>query len=742
MVLANFAERVSLAALAVATVAVSPVQAQEVSAVQDAAGPDIIVTAQRRSERSLDVPITITSVSQDSLESAGVKQLTDLNRLVPALRFDKTGVFTQPTIRGVGTAITTSGGGPNVATYVDGFFTPSAANTDFQLMKVQSIQVLKGPQGTLFGRNTTGGAILVSTADPSETPSIEMKASYGNFNTLELQGYGTAGLAEGLAFDIEGVYRRSDGFQTNIVNGDKKVGKYDRWSIRTGLKAELSDNVSVLLRYIHSESDDPTALMHNAFVEKGVPFIQSFIPASLYTTDPDRVAFTDRLYNRTKGDIVQGTIKADLGFADLTSYTQYRNETSDNLQDLDATAFNYFTIRIDALSRTFTQELLLNSKAGSRLQWTVGAFYYRNRDTWDTGAILGGGPLTRNGASSTVTESLAAFADLTYEVTPQLFVTAGARYSHDKVKDAYFQRALTATGFEDVNGNTAAFPATMPLYTQLNVPALTNERVTPRVVVRYKPDGKSSIYASYSMGYKAGLLNVGGYSFRPVLPEKITAYEVGYKFSDRRFSADVSAFYYDYKDLQVSSFQAGTAKITNAASSEIYGLEGQLSYRFTPDFTMSAGGAWTHARYKDFQRAPFYIYCGTTAAAGPCGTSTINEILVNSSGGKMQRSPEFTGNVAASYGIDVGEGRLNLSGNLYYTSSFFFGIAQQFKQKGYEQLGLRAEWVSPDKHLSVAVFGDNVTDRRYRAAVNYATTGIGSVWAQPATYGVQVGFKY
>jgi iron complex outermembrane recepter protein len=608
------------------------------------------------------------------------------------------------------------------------------------LMKVQNIQVLKGPQGTLFGRNTTGGAILVTTAEPSETPGAQLKASYGNFNTVEVQGYGTAGLGQGLAFDVEGLYRRSDGFQTNIINGDKKVGGYERWSIRTGLKAELSENVSVLLRYVHLESDDPTALMHNAFVEKGVPFVQTFTPPSLYTTDPDKVAFTDRLYNRTKADIVQGTIKADLGFANLTSYTQYRDENVDNLQDLDATALNYFSINIVAKNRTFTQELLLSSKSGSRLQWTTGAYYFRNRDTWNTSAILGGGPLTYNGASSTVTESIAAFADATYEVTPQLFVTAGARYSHDKVKEAYFLRALTAGGYENANGTFVPY-TTQPLYSQLNVPDLTNERVTPRVVVRYKPDERSSIYGSFSMGYKAGLLNVGGYSYKPVRPEKITAYELGYKYSDRRLSVDLSGFYYDYKDLQVSSFQAGTAKITNAASSEIYGLEGQVSYRMTSDFTLSGGAAWTHAKYKNFQQAPFYIYCGTTAG-GPCGTSTINENLIDASGFQMQRSPKFTGNVAASYGLDLGGGRLNLSGNLYYTSGFFFGVAQQFRQKGYEQLSLRAEWVDPSEHFTVAVFGDNVTDRRYRAAVNYATTGIGSVWAQPATYGVQVGFKY
>ncbi|WP_395397261.1 TonB-dependent receptor [Novosphingobium sp. BL-8A] len=713
---------------------------------------EIYVTAQRRSERQLDVPITITSVTDQALTNAGVRQLSDLSKVVPALRFDKSGVYTQPTIRGVGTAITTSGGGPNVATYVDGFFSPSAAATDFQLMKVQSVQVLKGPQGTLFGRNTTGGAILVTTADPSETPGGEMKISYGRFNTVEVQGYATSGLAPGLAFDVEGLYRRSDSFQTNIIDDNDHVGKYNRWSVRTGLKWEVSPDVSVLLRYMHSKTDDPSALMHNAFVdEDGTRWIYQYTPTGYYATKPNQVALqpSDGIGAQSNSDIIQGTIKADLGFANLTSYTQYRDERVTSVQDLDATALPIFTIRIGSNSKTFTQELLLNSKAGSPLQWTTGVYYFRNRDTWPTDAKLGTAPFVRNGESGTLTQSIAVFADATYEITPQLFLTAGARYSHDWVDDAYFLKALTAAVYEDANGNPVPFPANVPLYTRFDVPKLTNDRVTPRVVLRFKPNDESSIYASFTQGYKAGLLNVGGYSYRPVKPETINAYELGYKYAKGGISAELSGFYYDYKNLQVSSFQAGTARITNAASSEIYGIEGQVSARVTSDFTVSAGAAWTHARYKNFPNAPFYQFCDPTVTdktspviCGALGPGSLVETTTDASGFKMQRSPEFTANLAASYGLDLANGRLTLSGNLYYTSSFYFGIAEQFKQSDYALLGLRAEWTDASDKYSIAIFGENVTDKRYRSAVNYASLGIGSVWAGPATYGATFGVKF
>lgn len=717
----------------------------------------IYVTAQRRSERSLDVPITITSVSDQALTDAGVRQLSDLSKVVPALRFDKSGVYTQPTIRGVGTAIATSGGGPNVATYVDGFFSPSAAATDFQLMKVQSVEVLKGPQGTLFGRNTTGGAILVTTADPSETPGGEMRIGYGRFNTVEVQGYATSGIAPGVAFDVEGLYRRSDSFQTNIIDDNDKVGKYNRWSVRTGLKVDVSPDVSFLLRYVHSKTDDPSALMHNAFVdEEGTRWVYQYTPTGFYATKPDEVALQpgDHIGATSNSDIVQGTIKADLGFANLTSYTQYRNERVKSVQDLDATALPIFTIGIGSNSETFTQELLLNSKAGSPLQWTTGVYYFRNRDTWPTDAKLGTAPFVRNGESGTLTQSIAVFADATYEITPQFFVTAGARYSHDWVSDAHFQRALTASVYEDANGNPVPFPANVPLYTRYDVPNLTNDRVTPRFVIRYKPTEEMSLYASFTQGYKAGLLNVGGYSYRPVKPETINAYELGYKYAQGGISAELSGFYYDYKNLQVSSFQAGTARITNAASSEIYGIEGQVSAKVTSDLTFSAGAAWTHARYKKFPNAPFYQFCdpgavfGSSPVAcvptslGGLGPGSLVETTTDASGFEMQRSPAFTASLAASYGIDVAKGRLNLSGNLYYTSAFYFGIAEQFRQGDYALLGLRAEWTDAREKFTLAIFGENVTDHRYRSAVNYASLGIGSVWAGPATWGVSFGVKY
>ena len=736
---------------------------------------EIVVTAQRRSERSVDVPISVTTLGAQQLATANVNQLSDTVKLTPGLRFDSLGPAVQPTIRGVGTAITTSGGGPNVAIYVDGYFQPNTYSSDLQLTKLQSIQVLKGPQGTLFGRNTTGGAILVTTDDPSVDTAAEFKATYGRFNALILQGYVTTGITDRIAVDLEGVYRRGDGFQHDLSGTRKHIGEYEDYTIRAGVKVDVTDDVSLLVRYIHTENDDPTNQLTNLYVDGGSagfldlvspagkaiygaqtttgrPLGYFYAPAGTFATAPNDIRLDARTSVKANIDSVTGTLKADLGFANLTSYTQYRDEQTPYFGDLDATALPFFGIFVGIKDREFSQEFLLNSKPGSRLQWTAGLNYFRYRDSYDPVlASFGGGALNPFTGSSTTTKSYAGFVDATYQLTDDLFVSAGARYSHDEVTDAFF-RAYPFPGgttYFDAAGNLqTAGPGEV-----VRAPKYTSDRVTPRVVLRYKPSPESSIYASFTKGYKAGIINVGGYTTQSVKPESINAYEIGYKYDDRSFSAELAGYYYDYKNLQVSSFQAGAAQIRNAAQSRIYGAEAQLRYRVSQAFNVYGGVSYTHARYKSFANAPFYSYCDPAAAPGTplycvpialggSGPGAIVQTTTNAAHFQMQRAPDFTANLGASYDFDLAGGVFTLSGNGYYTSKFYFDPSQQFKQKGYALLSLRAQWIDPSKRFTLAVFGDNVTDKRYRTQVLYTTLGTGSVWNSPATYGGSVGVKF
>jgi iron complex outermembrane recepter protein len=726
--------------------ALAPAPAAAQDGAEEADDNVIVVTAQRREEASVDVPITVTTLGAAALETANVKDLSDISKLTPAVRFDFASSFVQPTIRGVGTAVTTSGGGANVGIYIDGFYSPNPLAADFNLMKVNNIQVLKGPQGTLFGRNTTGGAILVQTADPSTTPGGAVKLSYGRYNELQTQAYATMGISETVAIDAEGMYSQGDGWRTNISNG-QRVGDYENWSVRLGLKAELSDKVSILLRYQHSDMDDPshqlTASYRDSTFGSGAPV---FAPPGTYTFDPDEVATgstpQEQEFFRSRSDTFQATIKADLDFADLTSYSQFRSEEVDSNIEIDYSGLSIFQLGLPNDNETWSQEFLFTSKPGTSLQWTAGLFYFSNRDTYETYIPLAPPtPRLRIGGSSTTTESYAAFVDMTYELNEQWFLTAGARYSHDVVKDAYWNPSLFG-GFNPTQKNP--------------VSSIKDDRVTPRAVIRFKPNDDSSIYASYTKGYKAAIIDVGGscqnapFICNDVQPETIDAFEIGYKYDNRGLSVEVSGFYYDYQNLQISQYRAGTALITNAAASEIYGLDGQFRYEVSEHFQVNAGAAWTHARYKDFIAAPVYTPCTAFPVGNPnsCGVTALTGVSfpiipTNLSDVTMQRTPEFTGNIGAVYKTDLAEGELALSGNLFYSSKFYFGPSGiQFVQKGYEVLSLRAQWTDPSDRFTIALWGDNVTDSRYLTQAQYSNFGIGANWSQPITYGIELGAKF
>ncbi|MEZ0132647.1 MULTISPECIES: TonB-dependent receptor [Novosphingobium] len=712
--------------------------AQEAATAEEGA---IIVTAQRRAEAQVDVPISITNLSSDALKTASVQQLADIGKVTPALRFDFAGGFFQPTIRGIGTAVTTSGGGGNVGIYIDGFYSPNPLAADFDLISVSSIQVLKGPQGTLFGRNTTGGAILVTTREPSTSGNaFEGRVTYGRYNEAKAEAFANYVISDRVALSLEGQYRRGDGWQHDISNNDRRVGDYENWSFRLGLKAELTDTVDVLLRYKHGQVDDPSTMLASSLNTSdfglGAPF--GGVPGT-YTTAKNRIASgsVPEVF-RSNTDVVQGTIRADLGFADLTSYSQYRSENSLMSQDLDYSGLDLFQLGLPNLNETWSQELLLTSKAGPKLQWTAGLFYFQNSDTYITYINNGGNApdqRIRLGGSSTTVKSYAAFLDATYEITPQFFLTAGARYSIDKIVDAYWNQQFALT--------------------EMPVPNISNNKLTPRVVLRYKPTDRTSIYASFTKGYKAAISDVGGscqipdtnYTCNRVKPEDINAYEVGFKYEDRGFSFEAAAFYYDYKNLQVSIYRTGTAEIINAATSEIYGLEGALHYQVTPAFQINAGASYVHARYKRFNNAPVYVRCSELGeeTAATCAANGVSFVVVPTTleDVTMQRTPEFTGFVGARYETDLAGGELALSGNLFYSSSFFFGPSGvQFEQGGYETLALRAQWNAPDDGFHVAVFGDNVTNSRYLTQAQYSSFGIGANWSKPVTYGVELGVKF
>jgi iron complex outermembrane recepter protein len=671
---------------------------------------EIVVTAQRRPERLQDVPITISNLSAEALAQANAQSLSDLQQLVPGFRLDnQTGIY-QPTIRGISTSIQCAGCGSNAGIYIDGFLSPHTMSLDSQLFNVESIQVLKGPQGTLFGRNTVAGAVQINTSAPSTTTQGFLESSYGSFDTQKYQAYATTGLSDRVALDVGGSISKSNGWTTNIFTHNDDFGRYDNWTVRTGLKVTVTEDLSLLFRYEHVSFNDPNGTAPVPFVLNGqILAYGPYLPGATVATGPGLIAVGGTLQKISKQDDYQLTGSWDFGLGTLKSYSQYRKDVTPLLQNsYDFASLPILDLDIPDYQRTLTQEFIVTSKPGGVVEWTAGAFYYNSTESYrNITESLFGAPSFIFASTGADDKSAAVYGDTTYKVS-NFFLTAGVRYTRDQTTNAFWD---------------------LPTSGRTTLPTLSTDRVTPRAVVRYALNSESNVYASFSRGYKAAIYNTGGFTAVPVQPEGMSAYEVGYKYASQKTSVDLSSFYYDYTNEQVTSqeFKDGVAQtvITNAASSKMYGVDAELQYKLFDSLALDVGAEWLHAHYTDYPDAVGFMVTPE---------HLLPAITVNASGYHMERSPDFTANVGATYTTGVAKGKLALSANVYYSSEFYFDPAQQLPQSSYTTLGARAAWTDASGRYEIAVGGNNVTHAEYYTAAWQNIFGAGAIWATPATY--------
>jgi iron complex outermembrane receptor protein len=685
----------------------------------------IVVTAQKRSERLQDVPISITALSKDQLKTAGVTELSDISAITPGLQFEQQGGFFQPTIRGVGTSNEVAGAGTNVGVYIDGFLMPNPGTSEMQMLNISSIQVLKGPQGTLFGRNTTGGAILLTTSEPSQQPSMTAEAALESHNAQRYEFYGTTGYGDRIAVDLAAQYNRGDGWIRNIATGHK-AGKYDGFSVRAGLKVNVTDNAYLLFRYTHAESNDPAKATYGALCcnSLGLPYtIGAFIPGTVIGTKPNEVAFDAQPVYKPKVDTYQLTGVWDLPSVKLTSYTQYRRDRQLQSLDLDGSTAAVAAFAFGYRDKYFTQEFLASSKGNSKLQWVAGLYYFYDKAyDFNTGSF-GGTPFVFFNNNNATIKSLAGYVDATYQVTDKLYVSAGLRLSHDKYYKA----------FDDL-GAIFGGPYT------LHFDPVSDTRATPRAVVRYNIAENTNVYASFTRGYKSGLRNIGAYSNALVEPETLSAYEIGFKTAQRAVSFNISAYYYDYNNLQVESFTNGNAIVQNAATSRIYGVDGDVRYVVNSHLEVAAAAAYTDAKYKSFTEAPLYAQCLSVSCGAGFGFSPAVPVDLKNS--PMHFAPKFSGNVSARYTTDLAGGELVLSSILSYTSKQYLDLAARFAAAAHEDLSLRIQWTDPSKRYVLAAYAQNLTDKRYRNEFVGVDYGLLSSWNAPRIFGASVAVHY
>lgn len=653
----------------------------------DSSVQEIVVTAEKRSGNVTNTPVSVQVLSADKLADAAVTNIYDIANLTPGLRMDLLGTNLQPTIRGITSNTSNTGNSPNVAIYVDGYYMPSNLSNNMELADISQVEVVKGPQGTLFGRNATGGAILVTTQAPSFTPKGKVEVGYGKDNDIRFTGFVTGPITENLAGSVSVIYRDYEGFTKNVLTGHKD-GLYKGITWRTKLLYKPTDNLSITWATRYANTHDGQGRVYRIRLPEGAATQGFFIPGTVVAQK--RFTNSQDLQPMSTTRVLDShiTTEMDFDFATLTSYTGFQNERTYQQTDLDGTSTKLANITTRTNTTYYSQEFNLNSNSSGPFKWIVGTNFYYNLDRVpENYTATNASPKPANSRNAKiVTKAYAIFADGTWEFTENWFLTGGVRFSTEH-KDFKFNSLVAQTVNTSHNWDS----------------------VTPRVNLRYQITPGSSAYVSFSKGFKAGTYNATTPNTFPINPEKITAYEIGYKTSGHGLTWNTSAYHYTYKDMQVSSYDFTVAvpvtKLQNVGKATIYGVDTDLSWVLNENWDFVLSGAYTHGRYDDFP--------GATAYFPNANGIAYRTVPIDASGHQMTRTPDWTGSVTANYTLPTDMGTWRASAHAYYTSSLYTEVAGQFKIDPYALLDLTASWTSPDDKWKVTGMIKNVTNVYY-----------------------------
>ena len=716
---------------------------------------DVIVTARRREETLLSVPIAVTAFTADRLDKQGAVDLTDLQNVTPNTTLKDargTNSTLSAFIRGVGQQDPVPGFESGVGVYLDDVYLnrPQAAVLD--IYDVDRIEVLRGPQGTLYGRNTIGGAIKYVTRRLNpDAISVSARGSYGSYNQADGIVTASAPLGSWLRVGVAGARLTRDGFGRNLTLGTDNYDK-DLSAIRGTIEAETPDGglfVRLTADYTHDKSNTRNGHRLFAGYLTGSPVL-----GDVYDTNAGLNFPTQDV--RAGGGSMSITAKLT-SMLTLRSISAYREDRSFTPIDFDSTPSVDVDVPAVYRNNQTSQEfqLLVNS---SRLNGLIG-FYYLGAKAQTRFDVLLGTTLPGFNASTTGdvrTETSSVYADFTYDVTSQFSLSVGGRYTWDQRRSFVFKQNYLggSTLGSTFTGSPTAFgaPAT-------NFRGEANfRRFTPRASLSFKPTPDHLLYASYSEGFKGGGFDPRGsatqasdtdgvpgigyqdiYNYLRFKPETVTSYEIGYKGAlfDRRLTLATDAFYSDYNDVQVPGSAAcvvnGLANFcgitTNAAKARIKGAEAEATAILARDFagtgsSVSLNGTlgYLDAKYRNFQGS-------LTAGAAP---SNLAQYRV------FQNTPEWTlsGTLAAQ--VPVGDGSVNLSGVAAYRSlTHQFELASPFlDQPGYTLYDAHLVYTfGAHGRYSVGVHGKNLTDEHYRiGGYQYVATDVaGNPTVVPAT---------
>jgi iron complex outermembrane receptor protein len=710
----------------------TPAVAQEAPP-KEAQVDEIVVTAQKREQSAQDVGITLNAYSGEQLIKAGVVSAPDIARLTPGVGISGSfaGQNVTYSIRGVTQQDFQAHAEGPVAVYIDEGYLAANNAAGIGLFDIERVEILKGPQGTLFGRNATGGLVSITTKKPTKSLSADASLSYGSYNNLRAEAAIGGPLSDNMQLRIAGLYDRNDGWVDNLSPTGGDLGGKETFAARAHLAVQPSSNVDLLFTGYFSDvrqSWGPYfALSTRSTASNGIPNAIIVQQPTLFGEPASNGQDLEVAANsaQSKGafnKVAGGTFRAsfDLGGTDLTAITDYKVLKYKLLLDDDATEALFLNTTTTARVENFTQELrLYHDFHGARL--TAG-LYYLNIDASqvDLQRLFGLGGVQVESPFRLKTNSYSAFAQGEVDVTSGVTLIGGFRATREEKSFKYNAFVQNTDGTPIVDGRSYSGSSGQWLYSW-------------KAQAEFRPVDRVLLYAGYSRGTKAGSFNApfagGATPADPDVPykaEKLDSFEIGAKTTlAEHVTLNASVFHYIYKDYQAFKFVNFSTVVANNPARET-GAEIELNVRPIAGLELMGSVSYVDAKVRN------------VAVANSLAATVLD------------RKPPFTSKwqavASARYEVPLASGTLALQGDVQYRSNFFFSLTNfdATRVPGYALLNARIAWTTSDDQWEFAVFGKNLGDERYRT-VGFEASDFGGFtqvgYGEPRWLGASIRYK-
>lgn len=709
---------------------------------------EIIVTAQKREASVQETPISITALSGETLAAEGVSTLEDIAAFTPGLVVGGNATFEFPiALRGVSGAAAGIGADAPTAIYVDGVYLGRPSAAVFDLVDLDRIEILRGPQGTLYGRNTVGGAISLYSKAPSDQFEAYVGATLSDLSSWNLKGSISGPLSDKVGYRLSASTKETDDWISN--QDGTSVGGSSSKTIRGALSVNPSDSVALIFRGDYTDIEDPLMAKTIAITTTDPLTLLPVKTPTAAAGDFDSSTQSERVFQDRDMWGLSVQLDMDIGELGLTSISAYREGTSAAQFDADGLPARILRSGQGGPGEEqdqFTQEIRLTSPGGEMIDWIVGTYYFTESASYQLDVELLGAGTNLGRHAENETTNYAVFGQLDWNITDTVTVTAGLRFSDEEKKFSLLGPIATAGAFDpaSLDDSLSYFPPLVPLQ---KLPRASWESWTPKLGINWQATEDIMAYMSFSKGFKSGGHNaIGGVGDPAFDPEKVSSWEVGVKSEllDNRVRMNGALFYYDYQNLQVRiPGPPGTTFIQNAAEAEIYGGEIELQVVPTDNLRLTAALSLLHSEYKDYTQGEDNPVAASGCLGGNYDTATQ---ICDLSGNRLNRAPEVSYSVNIEYDFLLSNNALltprlsyQYEGELFYTEQNIDSDAHD----GWESLNGRLTYTTGDGQTELSLFAKNLTDdRHYTHIIPIGANSVASGVSQPRTFGAEFSVRY